>query len=316
MSLQLLTAACAVFAGCLVLSRILSSIFARSDVVAIPNARSSHAVATPVGVGVVVPLAAASALAVLAGPPHLLLVSALLFAALGLLDDVFALPAILRLMVQCAIAVMAVLLLDPSSPAFAGAVVLALVAAVNGLNFMDGINGITSTLGIVIGLTLAVAADHVGSPDWQVLGIATAAACLGYLPHNFPIARSFPGDVLPYWLASVFVLGIVDMSRSAPLVLFGLSPLVPSFLDTSSTLIARAKKSERLLSGHRDHVYQRYADATSHAEAALCFSGLALGCGLALPMALAWGPWVGLGFLSCASAAAAVVLVRIARVPS
>ncbi len=263
MSLDLLETTLVVLVMTLVGSRCLSSIFGRVGLVAVPNSRSSHATPTPVGVGVVVPVAVAVVVVVVEGRLTWTVAAVLAFAVLGFVDDLLDLPALARLVTQVAIAFAGVLSLGQLPTLYALGAVVTVVAAANGLNFMDGINGITASLGVLLGLTLVLMGQYVDSTSWQTVGAVTAAACLGYLPDNFPDARSFPGNVLPYSLAAIFTLGVADMARVSPVLVLGLAPLVPAFIDTSTTLARRARRGEGLMTAHRQHAYQRLTRRTS-----------------------------------------------------
>jgi UDP-GlcNAc:undecaprenyl-phosphate/decaprenyl-phosphate GlcNAc-1-phosphate transferase len=311
MTARLLETAAVVLVVALVASRILSTLFGRWGLVAVPNSRSLHSTPTPVGVGVVVPALVAGAVVVVEHRLPATVVCLLAFAVLGFMDDVANLGAPVRLVAQAVIALLGVLSLGDLDVGYAVLAVVVVVAAVNGLNFMDGINGITASLGIVLGLTLVLMGHHIGSDTWQTVGCATAAACLGYLPDNFPTARSFPGDVLPYSLAATFTLGLADMVRISPVLALGVGPLVPAFIDTSTTLARRARHGEGLMTAHRDHAYQRLTRRTSHTRATLTFLGLSLLGALALPVGLLFGTGIGVAFLVFAAVCCFLVLRRV-----
>ncbi|MBK6886783.1 MAG: hypothetical protein IPH03_10310 [Tetrasphaera sp.] len=293
-------------------SAVLGGIFTQLGIVSEPNHRSSHNRTTAVGVGVVVPVIAASALLVRDASLPAGLLGGLMIAALGFVDDLLDLAVSVRIVGQFLIAG-ATLSLGGSSPV--GVIVgsLVVVAAVNGLNFMDGINGITATAGVIIGACLSYAGSVAQSPAWSGVGLAMSAACLGYLTHNFPAARSFPGDVLPYFLGAVFVIGVIVLGRTHPIVFLGMGVLVPAGVDTSTTLIRRVRAGHGPASPHRDHVYQRLARATSHVHATLAFVGLETICAVALPVGVRWGWEVGLAYLLVASLGTLATLHLVSR---
>jgi UDP-GlcNAc:undecaprenyl-phosphate/decaprenyl-phosphate GlcNAc-1-phosphate transferase len=311
MTARLVETAAVVLVVALVASRLLSTLFSRWRLVAVPNSRSLHTTPTPVGVGVVVPVLVAGAVVVVEHRLTWTVVCFLAFAALGFVDDVVDLTAPTRLVAQAVLALLGVASLGDLDAGYAFVAVVVVVATVNGLNFMDGINGITASLGVVLGLTLVLMGHHIGSDPWQTVGCATAAACLGYLPDNFPSARSFPGDVLPYFLAATFTLGLADMVRVSQVLVLGIGPLVPAFIDTSTTLARRVRRGEGLMTAHRDHAYQRLTRRTSHTTATLVFFGLALLGALALPVGLLFGALAGVAFLVFALVCSFLVLSRV-----
>jgi UDP-N-acetylmuramyl pentapeptide phosphotransferase/UDP-N-acetylglucosamine-1-phosphate transferase len=137
-----------------------------------------------------------------------------------------------------------------------------IVGYTNAFNFMDGINGLAAGQAVVTGFGMALLGGMApnGYHSTPVLwSVAIASAALGFLPHNFPQARMFMGDVgsapLGFWLA-VLVLWLA-MNAGAwllvPLVLLHANFV----LDTGITLLRRMMRGERWYAAHREHFYQR-----------------------------------------------------------
>ncbi|MCX6924750.1 MAG: glycosyltransferase family 4 protein, partial [Verrucomicrobia bacterium] len=134
----------------------------------------------------------------------------------------------------------------------------------NAFNFMDGINGLAAGQAIVTGLGMALLGS-VASGQWSVvsppvlLSLVVAGAALGFLPHNFPNARMFMGDVGSAPLGFLLAALVIWMARG-----FGWWLLVPLallhanfVLDTGITLVRRVLRGERWYDAHREHFYQR-----------------------------------------------------------
>jgi UDP-GlcNAc:undecaprenyl-phosphate GlcNAc-1-phosphate transferase len=233
-----------------------------------PCERSSHQAPTLRGGGMAPALAATAAVLygheltgdLLVG----LLVAALLYGAIGLVEDLRGVPALPRLAAQlaAAVAVLPWLLADLTGPsvwqlAFGAGVVLWLASYVNAFNFMDGINGISVAQVVVAGVTWWLVGQAQGADGVAGAGLVVALAALGFLPYNFPRARVFLGDVGSYflgaWLAVLAVLGmragIAFEAMFAPLALY--------LADTGATLLRRVRRSDTWHEPHRDHAYQR-----------------------------------------------------------
>ena len=135
----------------------------RLHILDVPSARSSHASPIPRTGGLAIVFGMSVAVFVLHPPllPTLALVAMVLtLAALGLLDDIYSLPATLRLAIQIVVGAAATLLChayffdthDPTQVMFWVSVVfvaLFTVAFINFFNFMDGINGLACSQGIL-----------------------------------------------------------------------------------------------------------------------------------------------------------------------
>jgi UDP-N-acetylmuramyl pentapeptide phosphotransferase/UDP-N-acetylglucosamine-1-phosphate transferase len=254
---------------------------ANRRLVDVPNLRSSHTQPTVRGGG----LGIAAGLIFGFGGSVLLLtgsgtqmagiaavgltVSAL--AAVGLTEDARGLRVGARLISQAlifGIATVGVVLVGGLPVALGPLVGLAGVFYVNAANFMDGVNGISSLHGAVVGAYFA-AVGYVGNaPGLALTGVATGVAFLAFLPWNAPRARMFMGDVGSYvlggaaWALAVWalVLGVPPLTVAAPLLVYS--------ADVIFTLVMRAMRGAPLTQAHHDHVYQRLMEITcSHGAA-------------------------------------------------
>jgi Fuc2NAc and GlcNAc transferase len=168
-----------------------------------------------------------------------------------------------------------------------------LVVTANFFNFMDGINGMAGLSGTVgFGLLAFFAYLH-DADSWQfILPICLAAACLGFLPFNFPRARIFFGDVGSILIGFLFALlvAVLAVDISSFLILAGC--LLPIYADASFTLFYRWRRQENLLVAHRQHLYQMlvHTGGFPHWQVSLFYALLQLITGLFLIVGeKAWG---------------------------
>ena len=297
----------------------------RHQVVDVPNARSSHAAVVPRGGGVAV-LAGVAAGAITAflvedgdttAPRSVVaavVLGVLLFAALGLVDDLRQVRPGLRLVGQAAIAVgVAVAVaagISSSWPAFGVAVVgsLWLVSYVNAFNFMDGVNAISAVSALLAGcwfaaLTSAGSDLLVYAGSWALVG-----AALAFLPWNAPRAKVFLGDVGSYGIGALIgVLALLTALREHD-VWVAVAPLAIYLVDTGGTLVRRAVRREPLLHAHRSHVYQRLLDVgLSH----LAVTGVVALAGVAICLATAVLPTAAAILVAAVVGAAYLSLPRL-----
>ena len=266
----------------------------------LPGERRLHQQPTPRGggIGIAVVLLLASAwLGVDAWPFAAGLV---LCAGAGLVDDLRSLSPLAKLALQAAGALVLAWhwpllpgLWGPAAGVVLGA--LLVLSLVNIWNFMDGANGLAASQAVVVALALAWLGP---SPAATWLALALAAACLGFLPLNFPRARLFLGDVgshaLGYGLAALALLAAPAAGEGAWLLLLPPSAML---LDAGLTLLSRARRRQVLWRAHREHVYQR-AVAAGWSHAAVCglyFAWALAATGAALALAGQPAPWPGLG---------------------
>lgn len=79
-----------------------------------------------------------------------------------------------------------------------------IVGLVNAVNFTDGIDGLNSTVCFFVFLSLALCAGLRSMSSISAMGLASAAACIGFLVWNFHPAKVFMGDT-----GSLFLGGMV-----------------------------------------------------------------------------------------------------------
>lgn len=242
---------------------------------AVPNARSSHALPTPQAGGVFVLLASAIALVATTGVPLSgfsglagLAVCTLALAIVGWIDDRRGLSAGLRL-VAYAIVIVSYLAMAPQSyPTATGApwIDLAvagfcLLAFVNVTNFMDGIDGMIVVEFTPMLLTLAILAA-LGAFETEAALVAAPlfGALLGFFVFNRPKARIFLGDAGSVPVGFLVGVLLLECAKSYGIFAAVIPPLY-FLVDASITLAQRILRGERFWHAHREHLYQRAFDA-------------------------------------------------------
>jgi UDP-GlcNAc:undecaprenyl-phosphate/decaprenyl-phosphate GlcNAc-1-phosphate transferase len=131
---------------------------------------------------------------------------------------------------------------------------------INSINFIDGLDGLSTGVAIIAAVTLGFVSlgyESAYQPIVALLCAVFAGALLGYLPWNFNPARVFIGTtgvmVMGYLLAVLAILGTAKVAVA--LLILGV-PIIDTFW-----IITR-----RLLSGHspftpdRGHIHHRLLD--------------------------------------------------------
>ncbi|WP_259149160.1 glycosyltransferase family 4 protein [Xanthomonas sp. 3793] len=230
-----------------------------------PGERRSHVVATPRGGGmaIVVAILSGCVAASLLWPAARMVVGwfaigLILVAGVGWWDDHRPLSARLRFAIHLAAsASLGALVIYSTGNVVDGILsAVASVVLINVWNFMDGINGLAATQAALAALAFALVAPA----GWSLAGLAVAAACLGFVPFNFPRARIFLGDggsgALGYVLAALLALSVAGGQMSWWI---GWLPLTAFLVDAGFTLLSRMLAGQRWWEPHAQHVYQRLA---------------------------------------------------------
>lgn len=291
MTLVLLAAGTALFTTLLapLSHRLLSSL----SVLDVPNHRSSHDRPTVRGGGVaclgalVVVWVMATSLGV--AMPHAALTAAVTLSFVGFADDVWGLPALARLLMQVVVGAALGAALGGPETALLGAV--AAPVAVNAVNFMDGINGITAlTLGAWA--TVVLLAGSAVSGAALVLAAMVLGQTLGFLPWNLPRATMFLGDSGSYLFGALVAASVLDTQADGQSYWLVIVPLGLYLFDTGYTLVRRTRDRSPVLAAHREHLYQRLEASRewSHTGVSVLVAGLSMLVGLlflTLPLLLA-----------------------------
>src|SRR4249919_2208054 len=138
---------------------------------------------------------------------------------------------------------------------------LFIVAVMNMVNFLDGMDGLAAGVCGSAGVTYAILALSLGKPDPAILSAIVAGACLGFLRHNFFPARIFMGEsgalCLGFILAAVSIQGFLKTASTIVLVLPLLVLAVP-IMDTSFVVARRLKHSRPIYTADRSHLHHRF----------------------------------------------------------
>ncbi len=210
------------------------------------------------------------------GETRSILLGAAAIAVVGVLDDVYDLPALPKFAGQTAAALIPVLggvRVDALTLPFVGgfdlgwvaypATVLGIVAVVNVTNFIDGVDGLAAGVCAIAALALAIIALSLDRNAAGVLAALTAGSALGFLRHGFPPASSFMGDtgsnLLGYLLAIAAVQGALKTNAVVALA-FPLVVLAVPILDTGFVVAKRLKYRQPIYQADRSHFHHRMAN--------------------------------------------------------
>jgi UDP-GlcNAc:undecaprenyl-phosphate/decaprenyl-phosphate GlcNAc-1-phosphate transferase len=210
------------------------------------------------------------------GESRSILIGAVAIAAVGVLDDIYDMPALPKLLGQIAAALIPVLAgvrVDNLTLPFVGGfelgwlayplTVLGIVAVVNVINFLDGVDGLAAGVCTIAAIALAAIALSLERNAAGVLAALTAGAALGFLRHGFPPASSFMGDtgsnLLGYLLAVASVQGALKTNAVIALA-FPLIVLAVPILDTGFVVAKRLKYRQPIYQADSWHFHHRMAN--------------------------------------------------------
>jgi UDP-GlcNAc:undecaprenyl-phosphate/decaprenyl-phosphate GlcNAc-1-phosphate transferase len=239
-----------------------------------PEARKLHTSATALLGGTVVFVSALVSWLIYLGRPSApengvlyIMGGAAVVLLVGLWDDRFNLGVGIKLIGQLSAAGLLLasgLVPDLGLGAFANVAVtlLALVALMNAINFLDNMNGMVAGLSAIALTGFAAGSIQHGAYGVAAAQLALAGACAGFLRYNFPQARIFLGDagslLLGYSLGASAVMSYVGLPRGWAHAGPFLALAYPMF-DIVFVVINRIREGRPVSQGGKDHSNHRLA---------------------------------------------------------
>ena len=209
-----------------------------------------------------------------------ILLGAVIIVVLGVVDDIMALPAMLKFVVQIAAALIPIFhgvviqaisnpnLLSDSAYWVLGKLsipitVLWIVGITNSVNLIDGLDGLANGVSAISATTMLVIAILVSESQVAVVMAALVGACVGFMPYNMNPAKMFMGDTgatfLGFILATMSIQGLFKfyavISFAVPFLILGL----PLF-DTAFAFIRRIAHGQSPMHADRGHIHHRLID--------------------------------------------------------
>ena len=178
--------------------------------------------------------------------------------ALGVGDDRFDLPPLVRVVGEVAIGAAVVVTCPVHLPGIVAAVALVAITLllINGVNLMDGLDMLAGGTVAVAGAGFAVLLVSTG----RFVGVALAAALAGFLLFNRPPARIYLGDGGAYLLGTTLAILLAlawdpFFSTTVGVASFALVALPAA--EVAFAVVRRLRGRQSLSTGDRGHPYDR-----------------------------------------------------------
>jgi UDP-GlcNAc:undecaprenyl-phosphate GlcNAc-1-phosphate transferase len=126
----------------------------------------------------------------------------------------------------------------------------------NTVNFLDGVDGLASTVGVVAASVVAIHMWREGQYSVALLPVALIGTLLGFLIFNWPPAKIFLGGGAIYLGYVLACIGIIGGAKIALLLLVMGLPIA----DVLWQILDRARRGRSLAASDRGHLHLRLAD--------------------------------------------------------
>lgn len=134
-----------------------------------------------------------------------------------------------------------------------------ILGAINALNLIDGVDGLASTTGIVLSLSVAAVTFILGGrPDGLLISLALAGSLTGFLVYNFPPAKMFLGDsgsmLIGLLLGCVALKCSVKQYAAVALIMPTAIWAIPIF-DVAMAIVRRRLTGRSIYATDRGHLH-------------------------------------------------------------
>jgi UDP-GlcNAc:undecaprenyl-phosphate/decaprenyl-phosphate GlcNAc-1-phosphate transferase len=224
--------------------------------------------------------------------------------AMGTVDDKINLPILARVAVEAAIGVLLALSGLGWHVFHLGVLndvltVFWVLGVMNAFNLMDNMDGAAATTAAASAIGAAGIALLSGQRGPATLCLATAGACVGFLPWNLSRpAKIFMGDggslALGLLVAAMAMTSVTSEYLGPKGVVIGALLVGLVIFDTTLVTVSRSRAGRSILTGGRDHVTHRLAQilGSSRRVAVVLGSSQFCLCALTIGVAKAGSGWV------------------------
>lgn len=231
-----------------------------------------HQIATPTFGGVAIFIAANVSIIILSithdsfTPPIGFMVAGVIVFFVGLIDDIYPLHPIIKLIGQM-IAASIIVLTTRSIGFFESEAIntiitfIWLIGITNAINLLDNMDGLAAGVSLIASLLLGYLYFSIGQNNLTILVSAIGGGILGFLLFNFPPAKIFMGDsgslYIGFSLASLAIARVPRASNvfavlAVPILIF----LIP-IIDTTLVTLTRIIQGQSPVQGGKDHTSHR-----------------------------------------------------------
>lgn len=221
--------------------------------------------------------------------------AAFLLTAVGLYDDVYQMRGVVKLLWQL-VAAFLIVTVGPdglwiNNVEVFGVVipfglfgipiaVVWILAAINSVNLIDGMDGLATTVGLIFSITIGVMALMVNHGLDAIIAFAMAGALLGFLRHNWPPAKIYLGDsgsmligvVLGTLALRCQLKDVTTIAVAGPLAIWAI-PII----DSAAALVRRKLTGRSMYVTDRGHIHHRLLTrGLSNRQALSLISGLCI----------------------------------------
>ncbi len=197
-----------------------------------------------------------------------IIVGAMILLVLGLVDDRIGMGPEIKLLGQFLAAM--VLYKSGLRVTFLGNYYLNLIftylwiiGMTNAFNLLDNMNGLSAGIAVIASFFFGAISWMNGQGAVTIISFCLCGSCLGFLRHNFPMARIFMGDtgslIIGFTLAAIAIFGNWKSYELLTSLAVPILVLAYPIFDTTLVTVIRILERRSVFKGGRDHSSHRLA---------------------------------------------------------
>lgn len=236
-----------------------------------------------------------------------LVIGSVLIYLVGLIDDIYDLKPIIKLLGQVIAALVVVyygVTIDFISLPIGLTIhfgilgipitVIWIVAITNAINLIDGLDGLASGVSMIALMTIGFIAILQANIFIMMICSVLIGALLGFLFFNFHPAKIFLGDsgalLVGFIVGFLSLLGFKNITFVS--LFFPIVILAVPFIDTLFAMIRRVKKGQHIMQADKSHLHHKFLElGYSHRQTVLLIYSIALLFSLASIILYLSQPW-------------------------
>jgi UDP-GlcNAc:undecaprenyl-phosphate GlcNAc-1-phosphate transferase len=187
-----------------------------------------------------------------------------------------------------------------------------ILACINAINLIDGMDGLASSVGATIFASLAIIGLWKGNTESAVIALAMTGALLAFLVYNFYPASIFLGDtgsMLIGLISGTLLLRTTMLEGNVVPILIPMAVLTIPFFDTLAAVIRRKFARRSIFETDRLHIHHCFRETRPVRWSMSCIALLSLAAGLGA-IASALSGFDGFALLSAGSVVAILAGTR------
>ncbi len=215
---------------------------------------------------------------------------------IGIYDDIKGIPALMKLLGQIIIASLLYYYgfrITEISGLFVEKIYLGyasyfitvfwIVAIINAINLLDGLDGLACGITTIVSIFLFIASLLDENFIVCLFALSLAGCCIGFLPYNFYPATIFMGDTGSMLLGLILSLLAVESYQKSTTFITLLVPIIVlavPLIDTTLSVIRRFIRKRPLFKADREHIHHKMLKERSQVKTVLtlylvtCFFGM------------------------------------------